>query len=139
MEMEKEKDRLIMMAEDELTEYSTDARKIEKLRRKIGFSVPPAQQKEIKAAIEAEMPRDPIRKLIETNRQLVALPFLGITGLGLLLGISMFQPLDLLATFFGGIATFSIQKLGWRLQAKRLVLKTLAEIEDRTQNPDAYE
>lgn len=130
--MEQQKERLVLMAEDELAQYSTEARKIEKLRRKIGLAIPPAQQQEIRAALEAEMPQDPIRKLIETNRQLVALPFLGITGLGLLLGISMFQPLDLLATFFGGIATFSIQKLGWQLQAKRLVLKTLADIEDRT-------
>ncbi len=29
-----ELDRLILMAEDELTQYSTDARKIEKLRQK---------------------------------------------------------------------------------------------------------
>ena len=35
-------ERLIRMAEDELTEYSTDARKIEKLWRKIGLSVPMA-------------------------------------------------------------------------------------------------
>ncbi len=139
MALDQQTERLVMMAEDELTEYSTEGRKMQKLRRKIGISVPPAQQKEVKEAVIAAMPKDPIQKLIENNRQLVALPFWGITGLGLLLGISMFQPLDLIATFFGGIAAFSIQKLGWQLQAKRLLIKTLEEMEDRAKNPDAYE
>ena len=127
---ERQKEQLIMMAEDELTQYSTEALKIQRLRRKIGLAIAPAQQKAIKATVEAELPTDPIRKLIETNRQLVALPFWGITGLGLLLGISMYQPLDLLATFFGGIIAFSVQKLGWQLQAKRLLIKTLEEMEE---------
>lgn len=35
---------LILLAEDQLTEYSTEARKIEKLRRKLGFIVPYPQQ-----------------------------------------------------------------------------------------------
>lgn len=136
---ERQKEQLTMMAEDELTNYSTDSLKIQRLRRKIGLAIAPAQQKAIKEAILAEMPQDPIRKLIETNRQLVALPFWGITGLGLLLGISMYQPLDLLATFFGGIAAFSIQKSGWQLEAKRILIKTLEEMEDRAKNPDAYD
>ncbi|WP_035986110.1 hypothetical protein [Leptolyngbya sp. KIOST-1] len=40
-------EQLIRMAEDELTEYSTDARKIEKLRRKFSFAVPYPQQKAV--------------------------------------------------------------------------------------------
>ena len=136
---ERQKEQLTLMAEDELTNYSTDALKIQRLRRKIGLAVPPAQQKAIKAALIAEMPTDPVRKLIETNRQLVALPFWGITGLGLLLGISMYQPLDLIATFFGGIIAFSVQKLGWELQARRILIRTLEEMEDRAKNPDAYD
>jgi hypothetical protein len=35
------------MAEDELTQYSSDARKVEKLRRKMAF-VPPAERQEVK-------------------------------------------------------------------------------------------
>jgi hypothetical protein len=42
---------LLSMALDELTQYSTDARKIEKLRRKICLSVPMAQQREVKEAL----------------------------------------------------------------------------------------
>jgi hypothetical protein len=45
-------DRLLLMAEDELTEYSTDARKIEKLRRKIGLAVTFSVQKQVTAICE---------------------------------------------------------------------------------------
>ncbi len=129
-------DRLILMAEDELTQYSTDARKIEKLRQKIGLSVSANEQKQVKEQLLAEMPTDPIRKIIEDQRQTVALPFWGIAGLGLLFGISMSQPLDFVATIAGGAIAFQIQTLGWRLQAKRLVLKTLEDIEERVRKPD---
>jgi hypothetical protein len=128
-------DRLILMAEDELTQYSTDARKVEKLRQKIGLSVSANEQKQVKEQLLAEMPTDPINKLIEDQRQTVALPFWGIAGLGLLLGISMSQPLDFIATIVGGAIAFQIQKIGWRLQAKRLVLKTLEDIEERVRKP----
>lgn len=129
-------DRLILMAEDELTQYSTDARKIEKLRQKIGLSVSAAEQKQVKEQLLAEMPTDPINKLITEQRQTVALPFWGIAGLGLLFGISMSQPLDFIATAVGGAIAFQIQKTGWRLQAKRLVLQTLEEIEERVKKPN---
>jgi hypothetical protein len=128
-------ERLLLMAEDELTQYSTDARKIEKLRRKIGISVSPKEQKEVKAALLAQMPNNQFSKIVETQRQTVALPFWGIAGLGLLLGISMLQPLDLIATVIGGIAAIRIQRYGWQLQAQRLLLNTLEEIEQRVQNP----
>ncbi|WP_319420674.1 hypothetical protein [Pleurocapsa sp. FMAR1] len=128
-------ERLIMMAEDELTEYSSDARKIEKLRRKIGLSVPPAEQKEVKAALLEKMPKGFFGKLIEEQRQTVALPFWGIAGLGLLFGISLRQPVDFLAPAIGIPLAFNIQKRGWQLQAKRILLKTLEEIEERSKQP----
>jgi hypothetical protein len=123
-------ERLILMAEDELTQYSTDARKIEKLRRKIGLSVTPAQQQQVKMQLEAEMPKDPVQKLIATQRQTVALPFWGIAGLGLLFGISMNQPLDFMGSVIGVALAITVQRLGWKLQAKQLVLDTLKEIEN---------
>jgi hypothetical protein len=128
-------ERLILMAEDELTQYSTDARKMEKLRQKIGLSVTAKEQQEVKAAIAAEMPTDFVNELIEKQRQTVALPFWGIAGLGLLLGISLRQPFDFVATVIGGAIAITVQKRGWRLQAKRLVLDTLEDIESRTRNP----
>ncbi|MFB2895012.1 hypothetical protein ACE1CI_19060 [Aerosakkonemataceae cyanobacterium BLCC-F50] len=129
-------ERLILMAEDELIQYSTDARKIEKLRPKIGLSVPPAEQKQVKEALLAEMPTDFLSQLVEKQRQTVALPFWGIAGLGLLFGISLSQPLDYIATIGGAAIAIAVQKWGWRLQAKRLVLQTLEEIERLTRKPD---
>lgn len=124
-------ERLLLMAEDELTEYSTDARKIEKLRRKIGISVSRQEQQEIKAILLEEVPQAGLSKIVEEQRQTVALPFWGIAGLGLLLGIAMFQPLDFIATVVGGYTAVKIQQWGWRLQAKRLLLNTLEEIDQR--------
>lgn len=121
--------RLLLMAEDELTEYSTTARKIEKLRRKIGLSVPAAEQKQAKEALIATMQSDWIRQIVEEQRQTVALPFWGIAGLGLLVGISFSQPLGLVAAMGGGIAAFRLQRWGWQLQAKRLLMQTFLEIE----------
>lgn len=125
---------LIAMAEDELAVYSTDARKIERLRRKIGISVPPAQQKMVKEEL-LEMPQGFLGNLIERQRQAVALPFWGIAGLGLLFGISLRQPVDFLAPAIGIPLAINIQKWGWNLQAKRILLKTLEEIEARTKQP----
>jgi hypothetical protein len=129
-------ERLILMAEDELTQYNTDARKLEKLRQKIGLSVSAKEQQEVKERLLTEMPTNPIMQLIEKQRQTVALPFWGIAGLGLLLSISFMQPLDSIATITGGAIAIYIQKLGWKLQAKRLVLQTLEDIEQRTRQPN---
>lgn len=130
-------ERLLLMAEDELTEYSTDARKIERLRRKIGISVSRKEQEEIKKILLEEMPTGQLAKMLEEQRQTVALPFWGIAGLGLLLGISMLQPLDLIATLGGGFMAIKIQQWGWKLEAKRLLLNTLEDIEQRIQQPSS--
>nr|WP_199290467.1 hypothetical protein [Leptolyngbya sp. FACHB-36] len=123
------------MAEDELTQYSTDARKIEKLRQKIGLSVPAAEQRQVKAQLQEELPTDWLSDLVTNQRQTVALPFWGIAGLGLLLGISFMQPIDFLATIAGGAIAINLQRWGWKLQAKRLVLQTLEDIEERSRQP----
>lgn len=128
-------ERLLLMAEDELTQYSTDARKIEKLRQKVSLSVSRVEQQQIKEELTADLPTDPISQLIENQRQTVALPFWGIAGLGLLLGISFMQPLDFIATILGAIAAVKIQQRGWKLQARRLVLQTLEDLEQRMKNP----
>ncbi|MEM6501542.1 MAG: hypothetical protein AAF685_06865 [Cyanobacteria bacterium P01_C01_bin.89] len=123
--------RLVLMAEDELTNFSTMARKIQKLQQKIALSVPLAEQQEVKKNLEEELPTGGFARTVETQRQAVALPFWGIAGLGLLLGISMNQPGDLLLTGGGVIAAWTLQKWGWQLQAKRLVVATLDSIEGR--------
>ena len=129
-------ERLVLMAEDELTQYNTDARKIEKLRQKIGLSVSAVEQKQVKESLLLDLPNSGISKLVETQRQTIALPFWGIAGLGLLLGISFSQPLDFIATVVGTAAAYNLQKWGWNLQAKRLVLQTLEDIEERVRKPN---
>ena len=128
-------ERLILMAEDELTQYSTDARKREKLRQKIGLSVTAADQRSVKEQLETELSNNGLLDIVENQRQAVALPFWGIAGLGLLFGISMLQPLDLIATVAGGAIAIFLQRLGWSLEAKRLLLNTLLEIEERQKQP----
>ncbi|WP_071191318.1 hypothetical protein [Trichormus sp. NMC-1] len=129
-------ERLQKMAEDELTEYSTDARKMEKLRRKIGLSVSLAEQRQIRAELLATMQSSKIAEIVEEQRQAAALPFWGIAGLGLLFGISLNQPIGLLAAVLGTVVAFRIQKWGWQLQATRLLLRTLEDIEARIAQPN---
>ena len=124
-------ERLIIMAEDELVQYSTTARKIEKLRQKVGLSLTTSEQKQAKSQLLTEMSNNDISQIVEKNRQSVSLPLWGIAGLGLLLGISMEQPLDFIATVIGTAGAIAVQKWGWKLQAKRLVLQTLEDIEER--------
>ncbi|WP_104905626.1 hypothetical protein [Nostoc sp. 'Lobaria pulmonaria (5183) cyanobiont'] len=128
-------ERLLKMAEDELTEYSTDARKIEKLRRKISLTMSLTEQQQVKEALLATMKSNIITQVIEEQRQAVALPFWGIAGLGLLLGISLNQPIGLLASVVGTVLAYRIQNWGWKLQANRLLLQTLSDIEMRITQP----
>ena len=128
-------ERLIALAEDELVQYSTTARKIEKMRQKIGLSLNKREQEQAKAELLAEMRTDELSQIVEKNRQTVSFPLWGIAGLGLLLGISMEQPLDFIATVVGTVGAIAIQKWGWKLQAKRLVLQTLEDIEERSKAP----
>ena len=125
-------ERLVMLAEDQLTEYSTDARKIEKLRQKIALSVPVKQQKLVKDELDGELKGNFIDGILLQQRQAAALPFWGIAGLGLLFGISFTQPQDFIATIVGGAIAITLQRRGWKLQAKQLVVQALEEIEQRT-------
>ncbi len=128
-------DTYLRLAEDELTQYSTDARKIEKIRRKIALALNYRQQQQLREELLAIMPQGFLPKLVEENRQTVALPFWGIAGLGLLFGISLQQPLDFLAVAIALPLAIQVQRWGWKLEAKRLLLKTLDELEERIRNP----
>jgi hypothetical protein len=120
---------LIQLAEDELAQYSTDARKIEKLRRRLAFMTTPDQRQQYRAELMTELSDRGWNRLIEDQRQAVALPFWGIAGLGLLFGISFMQPQDLIATAVAGAIALTIQKRGWALQARRLLLKTFDDLD----------
>ncbi|TAD75895.1 MAG: hypothetical protein EA001_13220 [Oscillatoriales cyanobacterium] len=123
-------ERLIVMAEDELTEFSTDARKIEKLRRKIGLTLSANEQRQAKEQLKTELAEGgQLAEFVENQRQSIALPFWGVTGLGLLIGVALEQPAAFLFVVVGTLAAWTVQKWGWRLQAKRLILKTLEDLE----------
>ncbi len=124
-----EYERMVLMAQDELTQYSSDARKVEKLRRKIGISTSLKQRQEVRAQLELDMPKNAFTKAVMTQRQTVALPFWGIAGLGLLLGISTGQSIDFMATMIGGTAAIALQKWGWSLDARRILLATLDDLD----------
>lgn len=128
-------EKLILMAEDELTEYSSNARKIEKLRRKFALGLNARQIEELKAELIEQMPKGFLASFVEDNRQSIALPFWGIAGLGLLFGISLRQPFDFIAPALAIPAAIQVQRWGWQLEAKRLVLKTFEELEERMKNP----
>lgn len=127
----------LRMAEDELTEYSSEARKIEKLRRKFAFMLNLKQVEALKAELQTQIPQGLWAKLLLENRQTVALPFWGIAGLGLLFGISLQQPLDFLAPAIALPLAIQIQRWGWQLEAKNLLLNTFVDLENRIKNPEA--
>jgi len=117
-------------AEDELTQYSTPARKREKLRRAIGLAVNREEQAALKEELQGLLATG-FSRYVEENRQTVALPFWGIGGLGLLEGF-LGQPWGWLGAVVGMTAAFGIQRWGWKMQAQRLLWQTLAEIQERT-------
>ncbi|MBD2104720.1 hypothetical protein [Leptolyngbya sp. FACHB-261] len=127
------KERLLQLAENELAEYSTDARKMEKLRPKIVFQTNRNQQQQLKSELEAELTGG-LNDLLEKQRQTVALPFWGIAGLGVLEGFVGF-PAGWVAALAGVGAAFGIQWWGWKLQAQRLLLNALIDIEERAKAP----
>jgi hypothetical protein len=83
----------------------------------------------------AEMPKGFLGKLVEEQRQALALPFWGIAGLGLLLGISFQQPIDFMGPAIAVPIAFNLQKWGWRLQAKRLVIQAIDELQAEVSKP----
>ncbi|GAB4218502.1 MAG: hypothetical protein OHK0012_27890 [Synechococcales cyanobacterium] len=126
-------ERWLHKAEDELTEYSTPARKREKLRRALGLAVSAADQQQMREQLQALLPGR-LGRLVEENRQTVALPFWGIAGLGLLEGF-LGQPLGWVGATLGTVAAFGLQKWGWQLEARRLLWNTLQEISQRSSTP----
>jgi hypothetical protein len=133
--MSSQTEQWLMLAADELTQYSTTARKIEKLRRKMALTLSPEQRQALKAELLADLPDNPVANLVANQRQTVALPLWGIAGLGLLFGISLQQPIDFLGTAIALPLAILVQRWGWELEAKQLVLLTLEDLDARSQQP----
>ncbi len=127
------KERLLQLAENQLTEYSTDARKIEKMRPKIIFQTNRVQQQQLKSELEAEL-NGGLSNLLEKQRQTVALPFWGVAGLAILVAFQDI-PVAWVAVVAGVSAAFGLQWWGWKLQAQRLLLNALLDIEQPTKTP----
>ncbi|MBC7880059.1 MAG: hypothetical protein H7Y37_01885 [Anaerolineae bacterium] len=125
------KDQLIRAAEDELTQYSTDLRKIEKLRPKVSLRMTPGDRQRLREELTAELAANaPWSGIVEKNRQAAALPFWGIFGLGLLLG-ALGTTWAFGVGILGAYAGFLLQRWGWQLQARRLLLQTLDDVDRR--------
>ena len=48
----------------------------------------------------------------------------------------MLQPLDLIVTVIAGGLAIALQRYGWKLEAKRLILQTLSDIEESPRKPE---
>ncbi len=119
----------LTLAAREMTEYSTEARKIEKLKPKFSILASQEQRKAIRSELEAKIKANQLAPILQQNRFAIALPFWGVGGLGLLLGISMEYPLDFIATAVAFPLAILIQKIGFELETMNLVITTINDIE----------
>ncbi|WP_287130304.1 hypothetical protein [Candidatus Cyanaurora vandensis] len=123
--------RLLKLAEDELAQYSTPLRKLEKLRPKVAF-LPVGERAQLKALLQQELATGgQLASVVEQQRQAVALPFYGITGLALLAGFLGLKVAWVIAAL-GVAAAFTLQRLGWQRQARRLLLTCIEDLERRS-------
>jgi len=123
-------ERLLQLAEDELAQYSSRLRKFEKLRPKIAALLSASQRSELKQSLQADLAAGGLAALVEKQRQAVALPFWGITGLSLLAGFLNYRWAWVVAATAVALA-FTLQRWGWKLQAKRLLLEGIEDFEKR--------
>ncbi len=129
--MDNRRDQLLALAEQELAEYSTPLRKFEKMRPKIQAIMATRQRDQLKTTLQSELASGgPWLRVLERQRQAVALPFYGIAGLALL-GAFWGYVIAWAIAIAGVVAGFSLQQLGWKLQAKRLLVDCLEDIERR--------
>ncbi len=124
-------EKLLKLAQDELTEYSTRPRKFEKMRPKLSMLLSLSQRTELKETLTHQLDSaGTIARLVEQQRQTVALPFWGIAGLALLagfLGNKWAWPVAAGAV----AAAISLQRWGWEQQARRLLLDCIEDMEAR--------
>lgn len=123
----------LALAAREMTEYSTEARKVEKLKPKFSILANQQQRQVIRSELETKIKANQLAPVLQQNRFAIALPFWGVGGLGLLLGISMEYPLDFIATAIAFPLAILIQKVGFDLETMNLVILTIKEI-DQTAN-----
>ncbi|WP_245395431.1 hypothetical protein [Anthocerotibacter panamensis] len=124
-------ERLLKLAEDELAEYSTRQRKFEKMRPKVVALLSANERTTLKQELRQQLSQGGmIAQVVERQRQTVALPFWGIAGLGLLAFFLGSRPALVLAAV-AVAGAFTLQRWGWKLQARRLLLDCIEDLEQR--------
>jgi hypothetical protein len=110
---------MLQTAEDELAEYRTEALRRQNLRRKLNFQMPVADRRAFLKELEEELRAGGmVTKILCEQRQAAALPLYGLCGLALLAG------------FIGyGAPAYALQRMGWKLQSKLLLIQTMKEME----------
>jgi hypothetical protein len=121
---------MLQAAEDELAEYRTDALMRQNLRRKLNFQMPAADRRAFLQELEDELKAGGmVTKILCEQRQAAALPLYGLCGLALLAGFVGYGALAYVVAALAAAGAFAIQRLGWKLQSKLLLVKTMKEME----------
>ncbi len=121
---------MLQAAEDELAEYRTDALMRQNLRRKLNFQMPAADRRAFLQELEDELKAGGmVTKILCEQRQAAALPLYGLCGLALLAGFVGYGAPAYVVAALAAVGAFAIQRLGWKLQGKLLLVKTMKEME----------
>jgi hypothetical protein len=121
---------MLQAAEDELAEYRTEALQRQNLRRKLNFQMPAAERRVFLKELEEELKAGGmVAKVLCEQRQAAALPLYGLCGLALLVGFTGYGVPAYIVAALAVVGAFAIQRLGWKLQSKVLLVQTMKEME----------
>jgi hypothetical protein len=121
---------MLQAAEDELAEYRTEALQRQNLRRKLNFQMPAADRRIFLKELEEELKAGGmVAKVLCEQRQAAALPLYGLCGLALLVGFTGYGVPAYIVAALAVVGAFAIQRIGWKLQSKVLLVQTMKEME----------
>jgi hypothetical protein len=121
---------MLQAAEDELAEYRTEALRRQNLRRKLNFQMPAADRRVFLKELEEELKAGGmVAKVLCEQRQAAALPLYGLCGLALLVGFVGYGVPAYIVAALAVAGAFAIQRIGWKLQSKVLLVQTMKEME----------
>jgi hypothetical protein len=121
---------MLQAAEDELAEYRTEALRRQNLRRKLNFQMPAADRRAFLQELEKELKAGGmVAKVLCEQRQAAALPLYGLCGLALLVGFIGYGVPAYIVAALAVVGAFAVQRIGWKLQSKVLLVQTMKEME----------
>jgi hypothetical protein len=121
---------MLQAAEDELAEYRTEALRRQNLRRKLNFQMPAADRRVFLKELEEELKAGGmVAKVLCEQRQAAALPLYGLCGLALLVGFIGYGVPAYIVAALAVVGALAIQRIGWKLQSKVLLVQTMKEME----------